>query len=49
MKLRSVPKLRFQGDESFDEVVRIDRLLADPRVARDLAAGDEPPQEPEGG
>jgi len=37
--LKFAPKLRFMADESFDEASRIDQLLADPRVARDL--GDE--------
>jgi ribosome-binding factor A len=34
--LKFAPKLRFQADESFDEAGRIEQLLADPRVARDL-------------
>ena len=34
--LKFAPKLRFRADESFDEADRIDRLLADPKVARDL-------------
>lgn len=34
--LKFAPKLRFVADESFDEAGRIERLLADPRVARDL-------------
>lgn len=36
LKLKYAAKIRFQPDESFDEAGRIDRLLADPRVARDL-------------
>ena len=36
LKLKYAAKIRFQPDESFDEASRIDRLLADPRVARDL-------------
>ncbi len=36
LKLRFAAKLRFVADESFDEANRIDSLLADPRVARDL-------------
>ncbi|WP_126174245.1 30S ribosome-binding factor RbfA [Altericroceibacterium xinjiangense] len=36
MKLKFAAKLRFAVDESFDEADRIDRLLSDPRVARDL-------------
>lgn len=34
--LKSAPKLRFRGDESFEEAERIERLLDDPKVARDL-------------
>ncbi|WP_420829978.1 30S ribosome-binding factor RbfA [Croceicoccus hydrothermalis] len=37
--LKFAPKLQFRGDETFDEAGRIDRLLNDPRVRRDL--GDE--------
>ena len=39
LKLKYAAKLKFLGDESFDEASRIDRLLADPRVQRDL--GDD--------
>jgi ribosome-binding factor A len=38
LKLRFAAKLKFVADESFDEAHRIDSLLADPRVARDLGA-----------
>ena len=41
LKLRFAAKLKFLGDESFDEAARIERLLRDPKVARDLGA-DEP-------
>ncbi|KRA84128.1 30S ribosome-binding factor RbfA [Altererythrobacter sp. Root672] len=34
--LKFAPKLRFLADESFDEADRIERLLNDPKVARDL-------------
>lgn len=34
--LKFAPRLSFQPDESFDEVDRIERLLNDPKVARDL-------------
>lgn len=34
--LKFAAKLQFRGDESFDEADRIERLLNDPRVARDL-------------
>ena len=34
--LKFAPKLQFKPDESFDEASRIDQLLNDPKVARDL-------------
>jgi len=34
--LKFAPRLKFQPDESFDEAERIERLLSDPKVARDL-------------
>ncbi|MBT2135914.1 30S ribosome-binding factor RbfA [Croceibacterium sp. LX-88] len=34
--LKFAPKLRFLADESFDEADRIERLLNDPKVVRDL-------------
>ena len=34
--LKFAPKLQFRADESFDEASRIEQLLDDPRVARDL-------------
>jgi ribosome-binding factor A len=36
LKLKYAPKLKFTGDESFDVAEKIDKLLADPKVARDL-------------
>jgi ribosome-binding factor A len=36
MKLKYAAKLAFRADESFDEADRIERLLAHPKVARDL-------------
>ncbi len=36
LKLKYAPKLKFTGDESFDVAGKIDALLADPKVARDL-------------
>jgi len=36
--LRYVPAVRFELDSRFEQADRIDRLLHDPRVARDLAA-----------
>lgn len=36
MKMKYAAKLKFLTDESFDEGSHIDRLLRDPKVARDL-------------
>jgi ribosome-binding factor A len=36
LRLKYAAKIRFMPDESFDEANRIDALLADPRVKRDL-------------
>lgn len=36
LKLKYAAKIKFLPDESFDEASRIDALLADPRVQRDL-------------
>jgi ribosome-binding factor A len=36
MKLKYAAKIRFLGDESFDVASKIDALLHDPRVKRDL-------------
>ena len=41
LKLKYAPKVRFQPDESFDVATRIDALLDDPRVKRDLGEGAE--------
>jgi ribosome-binding factor A len=38
--LKFAPKLKFRKDESFAEADRIEALLRDPKVARDL--GDDP-------
>lgn len=38
VRLKYATKLKFALDESFDEGSRIDALLRDPRVARDLAS-----------
>ncbi|MGH1570039.1 30S ribosome-binding factor RbfA [Methylobacterium sp. P31] len=50
VNLKFAPELRFRRDETFDEAARIDRLLRDERVQRDLGQdrdadlrdGDEP-------
>jgi len=34
--LKFAPRLKFAADESFEEAERIERLLTDPRVMRDL-------------
>ena len=39
--LKFAPKLKFRKDESFAEADRIEELLRDPKVARDLAEDDE--------
>ena len=36
LKLKYAAKLKFLGDESFDEAARIEALLSDPKVLRDL-------------
>ena len=36
LKLKYAAKIRFESDETFDEAARIDALLRDPKVARDL-------------
>lgn len=39
--LKFAPKLRFRKDESFAEADRIEALLRDPKVARDLEDDEE--------
>ena len=41
MALKYAAKLKFLSDESFDEASHIDKLLRDPKVARDLASGED--------
>jgi ribosome-binding factor A len=41
LKLKYAARLRFLPDESFDEAARIEKLLADPKVARDLSDDEE--------
>jgi ribosome-binding factor A len=36
LKLKYAPKLKFTGDESFDVAQKIETLLANPKVVRDL-------------
>jgi ribosome-binding factor A len=41
VNLKYAPELRFRRDETFDEAARIDRLLRDERVQRDLDHGQD--------
>jgi ribosome-binding factor A len=41
VQLKFAAKLKFLLDESFDEGSHIDKLLRDPKVARDLETGEE--------
>jgi ribosome-binding factor A len=41
VKLRNAPKVKFMPDDTFDEAHRIEKLLADPRVARDIGANED--------
>ena len=38
IRMKYAAKLKFLADESFDEASHIDKLLRDPKVARDLGA-----------
>ena len=38
--MKYAAKLKFLSDESFDEASHIEKLLRDPKVARDLASGE---------
>jgi len=40
LKLKYAARIKFLSDESFDEAMRIEALLSDPKVARDLSADD---------
>ena len=40
VRMKYAAKLKFLPDESFDEAGHIDKLLRDPKVARDLASGE---------
>ena len=41
IRMKYAAKLKFLVDESFDEASHIEKLLRDPKVARDLAREDE--------
>ncbi|GAB6052293.1 30S ribosome-binding factor RbfA [Magnetospira thiophila] len=45
VQLRTVPRLSFKEDDSFDEASHIDALLHSPEVARDLGPRDEDEEE----
>ena len=36
LKLKYAARIKFLSDESFDEAMRIEALLSDPKVVRDL-------------
>ena len=40
LRLKYAAKIKFLPDESFDEANRIEQLLSDPKVRRDLDGGD---------
>ena len=40
VRMKYAAKLKFLSDESFDEASHIEKLLRDPKVARDLASGE---------
>lgn len=41
LKLKYAAKLQFRADESFEEADRIEQLLRDPKVARDLSSNGD--------
>jgi len=47
VKLQFAPQIRFKEDETFEQVSRIERLLHDPVVARDIAKRDDEPDAPD--
>ena len=40
VRMKYAAKLKFLSDESFDEASHIEKLLRDPKVARDLTSGE---------
>ena len=40
IRMKYAAKLKFLADESFDEASHIDKLLRDPKVARDLESDE---------
>ena len=47
MRLRHVPNISFEMDETFDQASKVETLLSDPKVARDLAVVDDSPDDEE--
>lgn len=45
VKLQFAPQIRFKEDETFEQASRIERLLHDPVVARDVAKKDDEDEE----
>ena len=45
VRMKYLPKLKFQADSSFGEADHIEKLLHSPRVARDLGPRDEDSEE----
>lgn len=45
LQLRYTPDITFRVDDTFSEVARIEGLLRDPKVAKDLAKPSEPDEE----
>lgn len=41
VRMKYAAKLKFLADESFDEASHIEKLLRDPKVARDLGSDEE--------
>jgi ribosome-binding factor A len=48
LSLRYAPAIRFEADSAFDQAGRIERLLHDPAVARDLTAPGEDEKDDDG-
>jgi ribosome-binding factor A len=45
LHLKFSPKISFRWDDSFDEAQKINQLMNDPRVRRDVLADNAPPME----
>ncbi|HEY5290429.1 MAG TPA: 30S ribosome-binding factor RbfA [Caulobacteraceae bacterium] len=43
IEMRFTPELKFVHDDTFDAATHMNRLLADPRVRRDVEAGEDGP------